>query len=173
MAEDPEIKAMGAVASALTGLDDDEARIRVLSWAATRFAPSVRISGAAGGKTVVESEDEAEETETPEFTAFVDLFDAAQPRTEPERALVGAYWYQVIEGAPDFPSMTVNNALKDVGHGVSNITDALAALQKRRPAQIRQVAKSGRNRQARKKYKLTTAGVAEVKRLLGEGGGGS
>ena len=96
------------------------------------------------------------------YGAFVDLFDAATPKTDPERALIGAYWFQVVGGASDFQSQQVNEALKDVGHGVGNITDALSKLQRRKPALVRQVAKSGRTRQARKRYKITSAGIGAV-----------
>jgi len=175
MVEDPEIKAMSEITAALERIEDSEARTRILSWATTRFAPNVRVSsgGGAAGRDGARAGGDGDQhgddgAGTQEYAVFVDLFDAARPRTEPERALVGGYWFQVVQGASDFPSMSVNNALKDIGHGVSNITDALSKLQNRKPAaQIRQVAKSGRSRQGRKRYKLTTAGVAEVKRMLG------
>jgi hypothetical protein len=173
VAEDPEIKAMSEVADALKELEEEEARVRVLRWATTRFAPSVRVSsGRSEALDESESEDEEGRTLTSEYQVFADLFDAARPRTDPERALVGGYWTQVIEQNSDFASQTVNNALKDVGHGIGNITDALGALQDRRPSLVRQVQKSGRTRQARKKYKLTSAGIAAVERMIrGEGEG--
>jgi hypothetical protein len=88
------------------------------------------------------------------------------PKTEAERALAGAYWFQVIQGQADFQGQQVNNELKNVGHGVSNITVALGKLQNQKPALVRQVAKSGRSRQARKKYKLTTAGISAAKAMI-------
>jgi hypothetical protein len=173
--EDPEIKAMGTVAGALSNLDSD-AQTRVLHWAFTRFnitPPSGRGSGAGsrgGGTPGVEINGNGHEGA--EFQAFVDLFDAARPRTDAERALIGGYWFQVVGGSTDFQAQQVNTALKDVGHGVENITNALSSLQERSPALVRQVAKSGRTRQARKKYKLTTAGAAAVRRMLaGQDGG--
>jgi hypothetical protein len=45
----------------------------------------------------------------------------------------------------------------------------LGALQGRKPALVRQVAKSGRTRQARKKYKLTTAGISAVRAMIARG----
>ncbi len=100
------------------------------------------------------------------YAAFVDLFDQANPKTEPERALVGGYWFQEISGHPSFDAQEVNNALKDVGHGIGNVTQALNSLQNRKPALVRQMSKSGKTKQARKKYKLTTAGSAAAGRLL-------
>lgn len=173
MVEDPEISAMSTIAAALAEVEDDDARVRVLRWATTRFAPSVRVSAGTSTQNHDDESDNGGSEHPSEFVQFVDLFDALHPRTEAERALVGGYWHQVIMGAQDFPAMTINNDLKNLGHGASNITDALSTLQQRRPALVRQVAKSGRSRQARKKYKLTTAGIAEVKRMLGAGGGES
>jgi hypothetical protein len=166
---DKEIDAMGSIAAALEGLDDD-ATTRVLRWAAQRFAGEkgeelLSETTAGGGRTdghksrVVNHEPAA-------FDAFVDLFDAANPKTETERALVGGYWFQVIGGAADFPSQDINTALKDLGHGVSNITVAFSKLQTRKPALVRQVTKSGKSQQARKKYKLTQAGITAVQKML-------
>jgi hypothetical protein len=60
-----------------------------------------------------------------------------------------------------------------MGHRSKNITDRLGQLIDKSPALLRQVAKSGKNRQARKKYKLTDAGKKRVQALLrGEGGSG-
>ena len=166
---DQEVKAMGNVAAALEGLDED-AIARVLRWAAQRFGgakgealvsatPGSGGSGNGGsGASVIH--------EPPAFEDFVDLFDAATPKTEADRALVGGYWLQVVSGNADFQSQDVNTALKDLGHGVSNITAAFDSLQERKPALVRQVAKSGRTRQARKKYKLTQAGITAVGKML-------
>ncbi len=79
---------------------------------------------------------------------------------------MAGYWFQVVQNQADFVGQAVNNALKDVGHGVGNITNALSSLQSRKPALVRQVAKSGRTQQARKKYKLTTAGVSAVRAMM-------
>jgi hypothetical protein len=168
--EDPEIKAMGTIAGALVDLDK-EAQARVLDWAARRFDVSLPSGGSPSGRGRREGRNggggsDLNPPEDVEFQDFVDLFDGAGPRTDAERALVGGYWFQIIGGSSDFQSQEVNTALKDVGHGVGNITQALDQLQNRSPALVRQVAKSGRTRQARKKYKLTTAGTAAVRRML-------
>ena len=61
----------------------------------------------------------------------------------------------------------VNNLLKDMGHGVANVTSALRTAQERKPALVRQVHKSGRAQQSWKTYKLTTSGVSYIRRKLG------
>ena len=173
MVEDPEIKAMSAVAAALTDLEDEDARLRVMKWATTRFAPSVRVQTAR----VDEEDDQLDDgeggtRETSEFIDFADLFHRSNPKTDPQRALVGGYWEQVVEGKSDFQAMPVNNSLKQLGRPIGNITEAFGALQNRRPSLVRQVQKSGRARQARKKYRLTHEGISTVERMLrGESAG--
>ena len=150
---------MAALAAALADLDD-AARVRVLEWGSRRY-------GAAAAQTPAPRlHDNGHSGLRHQFEAFVDLFDAAAPRTDSERALVGGFWFQVVQDAPDFVSQQVNDALKDVGHGVGNITDALTKLQRRKPALVRQVEKGGKTRQARKRYKLTAAGIGAVRELL-------
>jgi hypothetical protein len=168
--EDPEISAIALIASALESLDED-ARRRVLEWAARRFDIGLSSGAGAGLGKLGSHRERAVPTgdqglENGEFQDFVDLFDAAGPSTEAERALVGGYWFQAVSGNSDFQAQQVNTALKDVGQGVGNITEAFSTLQGRRPALVRQVAKSGRSRQARKKYKLTTAGTSAVRQML-------
>jgi hypothetical protein len=166
MPEDPEITAMSKVTAALAGLDE-EARSRVLEWSAKKYgvtlAPSGSPSNRRGSGLQPPASPGGGETE---FAAFVDLFDQVNPKSEPERALVGGYWFQQVSGQPSFDAHEVNNALKDVGHGVGNITQALNSLQNRKPALVRQMSKSGKTKQARKTYKLTTAGAALVERML-------
>jgi len=168
--EDPEIHAMGTIAGALVDLDS-EAQARVLDWAARRFNVSIPSGGGASsrGRGDGRNDGGGPDHNPPgdvEFQDFVDLYDSAGPRTDADRALVGGYWFQIVGGNSDFQAQEVNTALKDVGNGVGNITQALDQLQSRTPALVRQVAKSGRSRQARKKYKLTTAGTAAVRRML-------
>jgi len=164
MAEDPEIKSMGEIAAALEGLDV-EARRRVLDWSANKFGIDlgrpIRSSPSGIGGHVGESTGGDED-----YAAFVDLFDVTNPKTEPSKALVGGYWFQVTANQVSFDAQQVNSALKDVGHGIGNITSALSALQQRKPALVRQMAKSGRTKQARKTYKLTTSGIAEVRKMI-------
>jgi hypothetical protein len=165
MSADPEIKAMTTVAEELEKLDQS-ARERILAWAANRFDINLgRSSGRGTDSAMRDRQDGAESTD--EYKEFVDLFDAANPRSDPERAAVAGYWFQIMQNNSSWQSQTLNNALKDLGHGLSNVTDSLNSLQERRPAHVRQVSKSGSSRQARKTYKLTTTGVNAVRAMLG------
>lgn len=107
------------------------------------------------------------EQSTPQtFEHFADLFDVAAPSTHDQKALVGAYWVQVVKGKSEFQTFDVNKELKQLGHGNSYINKAFDSLTSKKPALALQTRKSGKTQQARKTYKLTTAGVKEVQRML-------
>ena len=78
-----------------------------------------------------------------------------------------------MQGEADFDAQSVNTKLKHLGHGVGNITQALDVLKDRRPQLIVQLRKSGTTKQARKKYKVTTAGKSAVEAMLANGLGSS
>jgi hypothetical protein len=170
MTQDPEVVAMASIAQALAGLDAD-AQARAIEWAAKKYGVALgsppRKGTTSSGGVVRDLPGDAGDT----FEHFVDLFGATSPSSDADRALVGAYWFQHVKGQPSFDSQQVNNALKDVGHGVGNITQALTSLQLRKPALVRQMAKGGKTRQARKTYKLTSAGISAVNVLLTSGDG--
>jgi hypothetical protein len=165
MTEDKELKAMSAVAEAISGLDEAE-QARVLAWVASRFNVSIGPTRRGSGSAAADTGNGQEQGEVV-FEAFVDLFDKANPKSDAEKAAVAAYWSQVIGGDATWASQPLNSALKDLGYGLGNITDALNSLQERKPAWVRQVSKSGQNRQGRKTYKLTQAGINGVRFLLG------
>ena len=173
MSEDPEVKAMTDVFTSLTGLER-EAQERVLRWVTSKLGI---VTDQGTSRKIIQrsrnggdSEDARPEKER-QFEHFVDLFDVTEPGTEAERALVGGYWFQVELGGPSFNAQQVNNVLKDVGHGIGNITVAFSDLQDRSPALVRQMSKSGKTKQARKTYKLTANGIRAVESLIaGEGG---
>jgi hypothetical protein len=110
---------------------------------------------------------DARDVTEPVFDQFVDLFDAIDPKSDVDKALTAAYWLQVVSNQPSWQSLRVNNLLKDMGHGVGNVTSALRTAQERKPALVRQVHKSGRAAQSWKTYKLTTSGISHVRRKLG------
>jgi len=95
-----------------------------------------------------------------------DLFAAAAAQTDADRALVVGYWLQIITSQPDFDSFTVNRDLKNLGHGVANITSAFDTLIERKPQHVIQTRKSGSAKQARKRYKLTEEGKKAVQRMV-------
>jgi hypothetical protein len=167
MADLDEIEAMKKLAAALEPLDD-AARARALQWAVSRYRtgrlPVVINTGAYPDMTG----DGDSGAQLSPFETFAHLFEAANPKTESEKALIASYWAQVCENQASFAAQTLNTQLKDLGHRVGNITEALSALKADKPALILQLKKSGTSRQARKTYKLTQEGIRRVKTMLRE-----
>ncbi len=164
MSAENEIKAMGTVAGAIEGLDA-EARARVLLWAIGHFGVGVTGLKAARHPLATGGANSPPRA-TGDYETFAELFSAANPRTEKDKSMVAAYWVQVCLGAGSFQSQALNDALKDLGHGIGNITEALSQLKDDRPALLLQLKKSGSTRQARKTYKLTQAGMNRVEEMI-------
>src|SRR5439155_10143549 len=131
---DEEIGAISSTLAAVKGLPP-ESQKRVLIYVADRLGVG-KVTSSRGMKTGADG-DVAEH-----FTDFPSLYDGASPKTDPERALVAGYFYQVVQGNPDLDSQTLNTALKNLGHGITNITDALSSLKARKPALVMQTLKS-------------------------------
>lgn len=169
---DPEFAAMQTVYTTLKALPA-ESQERVLSYVLSRLEVSLprspRLAPSAGGVNGEEGLEDiaAEEAAAPQFNTFAELFDAANPTTNPQRALVSGYWLQVCEGQEVFDSQTANRELANLGHQIGNITSAIDSLKSKKPALALQTRKSGRTQQARKTYKITTAGIRAVEDMIG------
>lgn len=176
---DPEIDAMSAVATALADLEED-AQGRVLRWAAERYGVSMPTGGrqrsAAGGDGDAGNgieDDGAEDVtdeeigeEAPTFEYFAELFAAAAPKTNEDKALVAAYWIQVHEGHSTWASRLLNAELKNLGHNIPNITEALSSNMRKKPQRVIQLKKSGSAKQSNKTYKVTHEGLVYVQGML-------
>lgn len=162
-----EIEAMGQIEKAMAGLEPDEAE-RVVNWivayARTKLGATGAQHGGSGGIAHSRGGDPGEPAQ--EFERIGDLVDAAEPASAPDYALVATYWFQQLQGSENVTGQQVNDELKDLGHGIANITDAFTSLQERKPAHARQVEKSGSSRQARKRYRLTQAGIRRVHEMI-------
>src|SRR5262249_48226225 len=131
---------------------------RVLRWAMERFQ--------AKGTPPSSSADGLEKPASRNFTEIHELFDAANPTTGIDRALVAAYWFQAVLQHEDLDSQDINKELKHLGHPSKNITRDLDHLINRTPRYVMQVKKQGTTKQARKRYKLTREGIRAVERML-------
>ncbi len=162
--DDKQINAMQAVVKALDELEQPDLRV-VLGFIGMRYggikAPAPPLGG-IGGAPAANGANPGTET----YPTFPDLFPAANPETEADKALVAGYWVQVGQQKGQFESFAANSALKDMGYTVSNITRALDALMAQDPKYVMQVKKTGTSRQARKTYKLTQAGLKRVAEML-------
>lgn len=153
---DDELAVMKIVAAALSSLGDEKARWRVLRWVIEHFAPPPDISLPAIPLMKHEGG----------FATLSDLFAAAEPKRERDKALVSAYWFQRQSPSGSFTAQEVNKGLKDLGSRVINITGALGDLAEQSPRLVAQLGKSGKSRQSRKTYRLTPAGMEAVQRML-------
>jgi hypothetical protein len=171
-----EIDVMKKVAEALASLED-EARQRVLKWTNDRFGFTqsvlARPPSRAQASQISSEERDASGGSTNGSTTgdLAEFFTSASPATQSEKALVVGYWFQALQGLADLDSQQINTELKNLGHGVSNITRAFDELISTRPQVVIQTRKSGTAKQARKKYRLTAEGIARVKQMIGRRSG--
>jgi hypothetical protein len=156
-----ELEAMAAVAAAAKGLPVEAIR-RVLDWAGQTLLGEVRpaVRGLTTTREPVSSDEKPSASSLPEF------FSSANAASGPERALVVAYWYQVFEGQEDFDGKTINDALKDLGHGLPNVTTTMSLLIGQKPQPVIQTRKQGKAQQARKLYRLTAEGQRRVEEMV-------
>jgi hypothetical protein len=166
---DPEIAAMGSISGAMSKLDSEQ-QVRVLRWAADRWGVKGLKFGGELPKDEVETDDDSRGSGSggapATYGSIDELFESGVAKTNTQKALLAAYWFQVIQANAGFQSFTLNTALKDLGIGIPNITDALGTAEAQKPALVMQTSKTGKSRQARKTYKLTTAGVKAVEAIL-------
>lgn len=155
-----EIEAMKAVANAIKDLDRD-AQGRVLTWVTGKYNIQSPDVNSLGGQPM-----ESPSTKKQENVDLPTAFASASPESDTDRALVGAYWFQVNKGQADIDSQEVNSELKQLGHGVGNITRAFDHLMAAKPQLVIQTRKTGKAKQARKKYRVTGEGIARVKQLI-------
>lgn len=172
MAVDPELQAMQTLLSALELLEVD-ARERVITWVIGRYDMLPMRSRKTGHEDENEGSDDgsgqrqfAPANGTMSFNSLAELFAAADPQTNGQKALVVGYWLKKSERIDDFESQSINAELKHLGHGVSNITAALEELKSTKPALAIQLRKSGTSRQARKKFRITHEGLKVVDTMI-------
>jgi hypothetical protein len=168
---DAEFAAMQTLFAALEPLDDD-ARRRVVIYIVARLeidAPSNathRSSAEMRSNFEEDVEIEKEQEVAPKYSSFAELHDAAGPKTNADKALVAGYWLQVCQGGETFDGHSANRELKQLGHGLANITAAIDALKRQKPALALQLRKSGKSQQARKEYKISVAGIKAVETMI-------
>ena len=165
-----EFKAIQTVHEALAPLDD-EARTRVLTY----IASLLHIDGSAVGSQAAsageeeahgEAADEATK-QAPVYGSFAELYAAANPKSNGEKALVAGYWLEVSQGAENFAAAAAQKELTHLGHKIANITDAIDSMKSQKPMLMLQVKKSGSSRQARKLYKVSHEGRKRVEEMVG------
>lgn len=170
MAQDDEFSAMQAVYKSLEPLAP-EARQRVMAYINSRLeiapAPSSPSSHAQTQPVAQVTATNAQQVGAVRYSTFAELFDAAQPSSQSDKALVAGYWMQVCQGNESFDSQSAHSELKHLGHGLANITQSMDVLKSQKPALVLQLKKAGNTQQARKIYKVTMAGLKAVEAMIG------
>lgn len=165
---DKELEAMVALSKAMSlfGDEDRPAVQRILAWFNSKYGFATPKGSRPAGPTPINGLLPSSPDVQPSFATAADLYDAVRPEMEYEKAITIGYWLQVCNKQDNFTAHDVNGTLKHMGHGVGNITDAFNSAKDRKPALVMQTQKSGTSKQARKMYKLTTAGMRWVDNRL-------
>ena len=169
---DLELTAIQTLYTTLEPLDAD-ARSRIVNYVADRLEIDLQfVSESEDIHSVRDTSSDKlatkKEAVIATFSTIAELFDAAQPKSNSEKALIAGYWIQVCQSADNFTGRMANTELKHLGYGLRNITDAIGILNKRKPALILQIKKTGKSKQARKIYKVTDAGIKTVGKMIHE-----
>jgi hypothetical protein len=157
--------AITAIGRALDKVDDAAARDRVLEWALKKYGTAAK----AAPQALSEQHHyraRSEPVSVDGNTKAGDLFELADPQSDGDRILVVGYWLETAKATTDFDSQTVNSELKALGYGLTDVNKKFDSVVARRPQLIRQTSKSGKSKQARKKFKLTAEGRKRVEALL-------
>lgn len=167
--DDKQVAAIQAIVGALKGLEDEDLRV-VLGFINLRYGAVATPAGRVASSPALQSHPLTTAPNAPSddggFGSFPDLYHAAQPTTDAEKALVGGYWIQKLEGSDSFSSQSVNQHLKEMGYPVGNITRAFDWLMSQKPQLVQQMKKAGSTKQARKLLKLTHVGLKRVEEMI-------
>jgi ribosomal protein L23 len=109
------------------------------------------------------SSSKGEEADQVQFNSLIEKWS---PTTQADWALLGAYYFQRIVGQQNVTGLQVNKELKQHGYGVTNVTDCFTINMDADPARMLQTKKSGKSKQAKKLYLVTTAGIKYVEDRL-------
>jgi hypothetical protein len=170
MVEDPELNAMQAAFVAVKDLDD-ESKLRVINWMLGKFSlidKKINISNVNFNKEYKEGNLEGNNihSKLSDFAHVAELFAKAEPKTDIEKALVVGTYLQEVQGVSELTGRLINDELKHLGHGASNITTTISILISKKPNLMIQTRKEGKSQQAQKKYKVTTEGVKMVNEMI-------
>lgn len=175
-----EFSAIQAIHGALAPLDE-EAQMRVLTYIASLLGinskfgagrPTTYSSAPSGEHSPVSLGDSEAAVIKPAhkgaetFGSFAELYAAAEPKANSERALVVGYWLQVCQAAESFTAAQANKELTHLGHKIANITDAIDQMKNQKPMLMLQLKKSGSSQQARKLYKVSHEGIKRVEAMI-------
>lgn len=130
-------------------------------------SPTIKKAAAESGEDTGRADTKTADEEKPQFNSFIERWT---PTTQADWALLGAYYFQKIHGQENVTGFAVNKELKHHGYGVSNITDCFTANMQTDPARMLQTKKTGKSKQAKKLYVVTTSGIKYIEEKLAGAG---
>ena len=178
---DQEIDVLSRSYELLSKVDDD-VKARVLQWLASKFqvgqatliittdaaATTGNGSASAGEESTGQAPAKPSPVEAPSgldsFDSFQELYRFLRPSSDAEKALASAVFLSAKRNVTEISSAQVQKELKYIGERVSNITQAISALVKKKL--MLQIGKEGNSQQARKKYRVTPEAVRIVGDML-------
>jgi hypothetical protein len=161
---DPEIEAMNEICTALKNLDDD-AKERVIRWVIDKFSFDL-IKHEVDSSLKIKAKGFSQNLEIKSFKSVADIFTKACPKNDIEKVLIVSAYLQETKLGSELTGREINARLNLLGHGVRNITSTIGALINRKPQLMIQTRKEGKTKQAQKKYKVTSEGLASAKEML-------
>lgn len=185
---DPEIEAISKCHELFLSLKDDS-KVRVIQWLISKFQLNtshaihskqeqqrtsvsddvpIKVLPNGNGKNGDSTDRNSDVKGIGDFDSVAEFFAATTPNTDWEKGLVVATYLQIKNEMSDFTGFQVNKELKNLGHGMANITSTFDVCIEKKPQLILQLRKEGKSRQAQKKYKVSAEGIKYVKTLLGK-----
>ena len=155
---DPELESMAKMNDALETLSEEQRR-RVLLWALDKF--QVPLGNSI--KVVNSKESVPRQLGSTEFADLASLFEACDPTSDREKALIAGYWLQLSSSGKEWDTESANEELKELGHGINNIALAVHGLKPKFVLQTKMQSEDGKKR---KQYRLTTLGMKKVRDMI-------
>jgi len=166
---DTEYEVMGVLLQEFKKLDDKDARQRVLDWLARKFSLSTPKPTGSEEQPSAGRDTEVKLVTLTSFNSLADVFAQVSLEMDKDKALVAAAFFQNKWQKTEITGWEINKELKQLGHGVSNITSAISQLIDVSPSLMIQTRKEGKTRQAKKKYKVTAEGLKAIQQILNVG----
>ncbi|MCP5051240.1 MAG: hypothetical protein GY940_29010 [bacterium] len=100
------------------------------------------------------------------YKTIENLFLAANINTVSSRILLAASYLQEKHNFEELSSYEINSRLKKMGYGVTNITNAINSLLRKKVPLMRQTKKEGGSKQSKRKFVVTEEGLQLAKTYL-------
>lgn len=164
MDKDEEIEVMSTVYQAMKELGNDS-QLRILNWLTDKFQLNRELNRLKEHKDKI-NDGSYKGSDIDRFSSIDELFSHVDPKGTGQKVLVVASFLQVKYQKTDLTGREINQDLRNLGHGVKNITAAIQPLIDRKPKLMIQTRKAGATKQAQKKYKVTSEGLKVVREML-------